>query len=397
MKNKKLILTVLIITVVATLLIAINNNTSDTPTDYSDMVGLDFPKSFDEYIFPYGEIDDYDLYEEYENKYNILYKEINNDFIDEKIQNKSIEKFNKPLREMGLPLPFISFSAYLNSINNITEYDKTTLLSLYEKYSEEEEDYQQYEDQISDILRKYQLNGVEVLDQLNNFNYKYVIFTIKGKKIKLDESYRTNDIEISKAKEKFYRNIIDNVFFIAPSSIKKQINTIEFSTDGLDRSLAYVVQNDDYTKFRLSIDEKDAVYADGNFTRDGLETLIHEFAHIITLNRNQVYIDEVEKENPDISKSYKPSSYLNTFYNLFWKDIYDDYQEENNSDFYEEYKDQFVSDYAATHIDEDIAESFMFYVFDMEVEPDTIAYDKVNFFNNYPEMIELKRHFKKYI
>lgn len=385
-------------TIILILVITITSIYSkEEPTDYSDMTGLNFPNTFDEYISPYGEIDDNDMYNDLERKYKILLKQINNDDLSELKQKKYIENFNKPLRDMGFPIPFISFSSYLNTINNLDSTDRKDLLKLYKQYNDSEEDYQIYIDEISEILSKYNLNGMEVLDQLSNYNYKYAIFTISNNKVKLDNTYKTNVKNISKEREKFYLNIISNIFEITPPSIKNQIETIEFSTDGFDRSLAYVAQNDEYTKFRLSIDEKDAVDADDNFTREGLETLIHEFGHIITLNHTQVYIDEVESEEPDISKSYKPSSYLNKFYQLFWSDIYEDYKTTKNTKFYTKYKDQFVSDYAATNIDEDIAESFRVYVFDIEVEPDTIAAKKVNFFKNYPEMVKLKKHFKQYI
>lgn len=393
--KKKTLLIILSIIFVIIIIIILDPFT--TPTDYSNMEGLEFPKTFEEYIYPYGEINDIDLYNEYKEKYKILYKEINDDKNDEDTQSKFIEDFNTPLREMGIPLPFISFNEFFNSIDSLTQQDRDELSILFNKYSEETEDYKIYEKPISDILIKYDLNGKEVLDQLGSYNYKYAIFSINNGEIKLDNNYKANIKSISKEKEAFYRGVIEKVFEIAPPSIRDRINTVEFSTDGLDRSLAYVLQNSNYTKFRLSIDEKDALDEDGNFTREGLETLIHEFAHIITLNETQVVIEEIDKDDADFSKSYKPSSYTYSFYEHFWKDIYSDYKELNNMVFYKIYKTQFVSDYAATNIDEDIAESFRIYVFDIETKENTIQSEKVQFFKNYEELVNMKKYFQKFI
>lgn len=368
--------------------------TIDTPTDYSDMEGLNFPTSFEEYIEPYGVILDDDLFDKLDTKYNILYKQINDDTISEDVSNEYINEFNTNLREMGYPLPFVSFSTFLNSIKDLTNEDKSKLISLYDVYFYND-DYKESEKMIGDILKKYNLNGIEVLDQLSSYTYKFAIFSVDGNSIKLDDSLKTNVKTISKEKEELYLKIINRVFQIAPSSIKDKISTVEFSTDGLDRNLAYVSQDTDYTKFRLSIDEKDAIDEKGNFTQDGLETLIHEFGHIVTLNIAQINSDELNNEIVDITKSYKDGSYLNDFYNQFWKDIYEDYSNYNNGDFYKKYKDQFVTDYAATHIDEDIAESFRVYVFDIETKDNTVASQKVNFFNNYPELVQLKDHFRQ--
>lgn len=385
------------LTLIFVIIIYIIIKSLNTPTDYSNMEGLDFPKTFEEYIYPYGEINDIALYNEYKEKYKILYKEINDDNNDEDTQSKFIEEFNTPLREMGIPLPYISFDEFLNSIKNIDKKDREELTILFKNYSKDTEDYKKYEKPISEILKKYDLNGGEILDQLGSYNYKYAIFSTDNGEIKFDNTYKANIKSISKEKEAFYRGVIEKVFEIAPPSIRDRINTVEFSTDGLDRSLAYVLQNDTYTKFRLSIDEKDALDKDGNFTRDGLETLIHEFAHIITLNDTQVIIEEIDKDVADFSKSYKPSSYTYSFYNQFWKDIYSDYKELNNMDFYKKYKTQFVSDYAATNIDEDIAESFRIYVFDIETKENTIQSEKVQFFKNYEELVNMKKYFQKFI
>jgi hypothetical protein len=92
---------------------------------------------------------------------------------------------------------------------------------------------------------------------------------------------------------------------------------------------------------------------------------------------------------------------LNKFFQKFWVDVYpsfkwywdfDDYDkfEDNNALFYKKYKTQFVTDYAATNPDEDFAESYMFFVLKEEPTKSTIADQKILFFYDFPELVEMR-------
>jgi hypothetical protein len=94
-------------------------------------------------------------------------------------------------------------------------------------------------------------------------------------------------------------------------------------------------------------------------------------------------------------------SYINAFYSAFWADIYDEWAEtvefsdgEVNEDevitFYDQYPDQFVTDYAPTGPEEDIAESWIYFIFSEKPAGDTIAEQKILFFYNYPELVQLR-------
>lgn len=147
-------------------------------------------------------------------------------------------------------------------------------------------------------------------------------------------------------------------------------------------------------------------------------TFIHEYAHLLTLGPDQVPPDLEVFKNPEDSTAYfqaladcftyftgegcsNPGSYMDDYYNAFWLDIYDEWNKiEFESDeqeyyealegFYEKYKDRFVTDYAVTRPEEDIAESFSFFILAPKPAGDTIAEQKILFFYQRPELVALR-------
>ena len=118
---------------------------------------------------------------------------------------------------------------------------------------------------------------------------------------------------------------------------------------------------------------------------------------------NDIYLDEASACStffPGEGCS-NPDSYLNAFYQAFWTDIYDEWNEINLiededeyydalDDFYLKYEDQFLTDYSVTHPAEDIAEAFGFFIFAEKPAGDTIAEQKILFFHQYPELVQLR-------
>ena len=155
----------------------------------------------------------------------------------------------------------------------------------------------------------------------------------------------------------------------------------------------------------------------GNFP-DLATTVIHEFAHLLTLDDSQITTDFPVFENPDSQQIYdresaaclnyftfegcsNADSYLNTFFDRFWPDIYAEWQaidavtdqdllDQKLSRFYQKYASQFVSEYAATSPSEDIAETFMYFIFVPRPSDTTIADQKILFFYDYPGMVALR-------
>lgn len=244
-------------------------------------------------------------------------------------------------------------------------------------------------------------------------------------------SYQINNSAISDAKAK--HNEIWNEFLkIAPADfINKYFATFEIFTDGKDGTLAYVTQSENNgTKWIIGVDIEDA-YKDGKlYTTDLRYSLVHEFAHVLTLNTTQVTFDTdlYNLQSADISEevfnkqmedaknkcsSYfvsegctKTTSYFNQFFQGYWKTIYPEFEtiqaiedEEKFSiefeEFYEKYKGQFVSDYAPTNPGEDIAESFTTFVFKDKATGNSVAQQKTNFFYNYTDLVELRTKIRR--
>lgn len=205
-------------------------------------------------------------------------------------------------------------------------------------------------------------------------------------------------------------------YFATLIPLENRQSLAEFSvmTDGVDNVLAAVAQTyDDPGLWGLEVDIAD--------TEDYYYlsyTLVHEFAHLLTLGPDQVPPSEAIFNNPDDNDIYlneisacpnyfpgegcaNSDSYINQYYDQFWADIYeewnainleedDDIYYERLDDFYYKYQDQFLTDYAATHPVEDIAEAFSFFVFSETPAGNTVAEQKILFFYNYPELVALR-------
>ena len=205
-------------------------------------------------------------------------------------------------------------------------------------------------------------------------------------------------------------------YFITLIPLNERDSLAEYSivTDGEGNVLAAVTQTTyDPALWALEVDILDS--ADKlNLTY----TLIHEYAHLLTLGPDQVTPNMAVFNNPDDDDIYydevsacpdyfpgegcsQPDSYVNAFFNQFWVDIDEEWQDINLiedddayydalDDFYYKYEDRFVTDYAATNPEEDLAEVFTFFILSPRPTGDTIAEEKILFFYDYPELVQLR-------
>ncbi|MBC7876828.1 MAG: hypothetical protein H7Y59_06605 [Anaerolineales bacterium] len=204
---------------------------------------------------------------------------------------------------------------------------------------------------------------------------------------------------------------------LIPSDDRQMVTQYMIFTDGSESTLAAVEQTeDDLTNWIVEVDLADLDNKDALFF-----TLIHEYAHLLTLNESQVSVDEEVFNDPynialleskaaacpnyfDGSGCSLPNSYINTFHQRFWVDINDEWEKIDSLqyaddlspyydglyNFYLNHQDQFVDDYSTTHPAEDIAESFAYFVFSPKPEENLIKDQKILFFYEYPELIELR-------
>lgn len=237
--------------------------------------------------------------------------------------------------------------------------------------------------------------------------------------------------ELSAFQENLYAaevlwEVVSGIF---PDQYLNQIAYFEFFTDGTDDFLGAIEEVDSsQDAFVFSLDVSDMFYNSGDLNYPLLiDTVTHELAHIITLGPSQVAWVEEEDSNPatyyifEYDLDTEPDSYINQFFNHFWKDIHDEwaafyyeygvlyegdedkyaeYQEivqDYIDDFYDKYEERFLTDYAATSPTEDIAESFMIFALQEKPQGSRIRDQKALFFYNYPKLIEVRNHIQEFV
>lgn len=267
-------------------------------------------------------------------------------------------------------------------------------------------------DQIIELAVYYDENFEEdLLDE----EVTIVIYSVEGDDL-FDPFYETVTADLQAAQEDVYthQRVWEHFLALIPADQRGMIAEYGIFTDGYGGTLAAVSQTDfDPNLWVLYVDFADTVN-DHELTY----TLIHEFAHLLTLGPDQVRPSLAIFNNPDDDDIYfreasacpnyfpgegcaNPDSYIHNFFHIFWKDIHEEWNEinleedediytEKLDDFYFKYEDRFVTSYAATNPEEDIAEAFTFFVITPKPAGDTIAERKILFFHQYPELVELR-------
>lgn len=139
--------------------------------------------------------------------------------------------------------------------------------------------------------------------------------------------------------------------------------------------------------FTIRMDRYDFFEDDGTLKKADkfVSTVIHEYAHALTLNESQMntalMYDTISYQDMSL---YQADSYMQAFYNRFYAP---------GQRTWREHPEDYVSQYAGTAgIHEDIAESFLHFVTeDRPAEANTLAAQKLLFFYDYPEMVETRR------
>ena len=223
--------------------------------------------------------------------------------------------------------------------------------------------------------------------------------------------------------EVLHQELWDIYTSITPESILSQVYYFIIYTDdyGGNEVAAVIPSFDNLTKWDLSIDPVDLIPSNEKIDRlFYIPTMIHENAHMISLNSKQgdsdsLSFEELTKQNllkkqrdcspnyySDLAGCLHDDSYLNKFFQRFWTDIYSEHEwwwEYNTldeyyaatDDFYQKYQPQFLTEYAIDSPDEDFAESFMAFVLkDPSPNDNTIPNQKMMFFYEYSELVEMR-------
>ena len=266
------------------------------------------------------------------------------------------------------------------------------------------------------LLKDIMSSATEVGSDTEAQENQYIVtYTVDGDQI-YDPYYEdvTNDLQDEQDDSASHEFVWDYFAALIPPEERQFITEYSITTDGVDNTLAAVTQTyNDPSEWVLEVDILDI-----SDTYNLTFTLVHEFGHLLTLNAEQVPPSVRVFNNPDDQDIYESekascgeyfpgegcstaSSYVNAFYDQFWVDIYDEWDETNYAedddtyyemldDFYYKYEDQFVTDYAATTLEEDIAESWSFFILAPKPTGNSIADQKILFFYDYPELVKLR-------
>lgn len=214
---------------------------------------------------------------------------------------------------------------------------------------------------------------------------------------------------ISPSDDTRYRAIWSRFITLFPMSARQDVTQFEISTDGKEGTLAAVYAlEDNPEKWAVVVDDADAFAENGSMnTKDLTYSLIHEVAHLVSLNSREVppmTTDDMESAKDACAPRYftgegcsLETSVINRFFQSFWKELYATYgdvfddEEGNGPDLYSKNPNNFVSDYAATNPGEDFAESFAEFVLnDRNKTPSSIADKKKDFFYDHESLVTLR-------
>lgn len=210
----------------------------------------------------------------------------------------------------------------------------------------------------------------------------------------IDENFKKyqDDIELHQA-------IWGHFLSIASADIEKKVHRIILFTDGPANTLAYIRMSEGKI-VTLGVDVID-------WKSEGLysmtEAFVHEIGHILMLGETQLY-NTWEKCNtyiPSYGRCSYPDAYITGFFDEFWVDIYDEWKDADSSTdqitFYGKYQKRFINSYAATHIDEDMAETWSYFVLAPKPTGNTIPEEKVLFYYEQEELVELREELRNNI
>lgn len=128
-----------------------------------------------------------------------------------------------------------------------------------------------------------------------------------------------------------------------------------------------------------------------------IATLVHEYAHILSLATTEVAPRAGSCETLSVIEGCaNDASMIWAFDQRFWQGYGEDAPSPDSDDadlawdFYQSHEDDFVSDYAATNVIEDFAESFMTWVIEDDAAGESVAASKLAFFGEYPELVAIR-------
>ena len=175
---------------------------------------------------------------------------------------------------------------------------------------------------------------------------------------------------------------------IVPESIiDERLTQFNVTTDGPESTLAMVHRSGLYpTRWILSIDRADT--DDVTVLR---ETIVHELAHVLTLNRGDVDFGADPAECDELALTVgcvRAESTMGRFAMQFWDGVVEPPVFDTTG---------FVTDYAASSAHEDLAETFMAWVLELPVTNDPDIAEKYRFLEAQSELVDARDQIRAHL
>lgn len=240
-------------------------------------------------------------------------------------------------------------------------------------------------------------------EQYNCKEKEITLYKINGENITRIKNYEVTGKNLDFQNDiNKHQEIWNLVKKIIPANQRERITEFLIYNGSNSKTLGYVSNRSrDLSKWQLAI-AIDYAYK-GGFNKNGLLSyiIVHEFGHILTLNETQIIRG---KNNCNTYKSQlgcsKQDSYLNNSFQSYWKDIWNEHRNSQNSEaskdaFYRKHTNRFVTKYAAKNPLEDIAETFSMFVLYEKPNSNIIASKKVLSMYNKTEFVAFRNHIRQ--
>lgn len=205
-----------------------------------------------------------------------------------------------------------------------------------------------------------------------------------------------------------------------PAPYSNLVKEFEVASDGLGNITAYSgLSNKQFGAWVLGIDPAD-VFPGGRLDKAELDaSLIHEFGHILFQRVGQMqhsrrafaalrtpgYQREVQAARAACQTFFtfdacaEPDSYLYHYMYAYWQPMLTAWVQSGQTQmarkaFLNNHHKGFVSGYAATHPVEDMVETFTAFVLRPTPQDQSLSARKIQFFYQYPEMVQLRAHIR---
>lgn len=249
--------------------------------------------------------------------------------------------------------------------------------------------------------------GEEIAEEMANIEGKVATYAISSNSITLTSQHQTGNSFYTESNN--HEQLWSFFTSLIPLSARPQLVEFELFVDPNDDTEAFVapINNNDLSAWEIGYNMSSVWTSTFEFQQSRVAyNSIHEFAHVLTLDNRQINVGGTEEGCDQFFAGEGCSmaaSYINQFFQNYWTDIYDESQsfEVDDDDaffaFYDKYSDRFVTEYASTNPGEDIAESFTSFVLKDRPSNDIIKNQKINFFYDFEELVELRTQIRSNI